>query len=160
MESDEWERQVAAEWAHPDRTAEARIASMSELAREAPHASLGAFELGGAFDAAGRALEAAEQYEGAVRSGLSEVDADRMAQLTIQYSSTLRNLGRIDESIAMLEHASRHPSTGAARDVFLALTLRDSGRSDEALRVVIEALAPSLPRYRSSVLAYAAALTD
>ena len=50
-------------------------------------------------------------------------------------------------------------SHGAPR-VFLALALHSAGRTDEALRVAVEALEPTLPRYHRSVRAYAAALTD
>lgn len=88
------------------------------------------------------------------------VDPDRAAQMVVQHASTLRNLGRTDEAIAMLRDAPEHPSTGAAPKVFLALALHDAGRYDEALRVAIEALEPTLPRYNRSVLAYAKALTE
>jgi hypothetical protein len=44
--------------------------------------------------------------------------------------------------------------------VFLALALHSAGRHDEALRVAIEAVEPTLPRYHRSVRAYAAALTE
>ncbi|QHF24866.1 tetratricopeptide repeat protein [Rathayibacter sp. VKM Ac-2804] len=115
------------------------------------------FELGGALDSAGHEAEAAEEYERAVASGL---DGERLARLSIQYASTLRNLGRIDEAIALLSETEPHPSIGAARQVFLALALHSAGRTDEALRTALEALAPALPRYRRSVAAYAADLTD
>ena len=44
--------------------------------------------------------------------------------------------------------------------LFLALALHSAGRPDEALRVAIEAVEPTLPRYHRSVKAYAAALTE
>lgn len=104
---------------------------------------------------------------GKVRPGLStravrlrrcDLGADRMAHLTIQYASTLRNLGRVEDGIALLEDAEPHATIGASREIFLALALRDAGRGDEALRIVMEALASTLPRYRASVLTYAAQL--
>ncbi|MFG6403708.1 tetratricopeptide repeat protein [Microbacterium sp. P04] len=73
---------------------------------------------------------------------------------------SLRNLGRIEEAIAMLQNAPEHPATGPAPRVFLALALHSAGRSDEALRVAIEAIEPTLPRYHRSVRAYAEALTE
>ncbi|MBC7596069.1 MAG: tetratricopeptide repeat protein, partial [Kineosporiaceae bacterium] len=76
------------------------------------------------------------------------------------YASTLRNIGRINEAIAMLRDAPDHPTTGAAPKVFLALALHSAGRPDEALRVAIEAVEPTLPRYNRSVSAYAKALTE
>ncbi|MEB4616446.1 tetratricopeptide repeat protein [Leucobacter sp. M11] len=133
---------------------------MRALAEAAPHPALGAFELGGAYDSAGREAEADAQYAAATQAGLHEKDPDRSAQLVIQHASTLRNLGRVDEAITMLRDAPEHPSTGAAPAVFLALALHSAGRQAEALRVAIEALEPTLPRYRKSVLGYAAELTE
>ncbi len=119
-----------------------------------------AFELGGAFDSGGREADAHERYAAATAAGLATVDPDRAARMVVQHASTLRNLGRVDEAIAMLRDAPNHPSTGAASRVFLALALHSAGRVDEALRVAIEAVEPTLPRYNRSVRAYAAALTD
>ncbi|QHC56965.1 tetratricopeptide repeat protein [Rathayibacter tanaceti] len=115
-----------------------------------------AFELGGALDSSGREAEAAAEYERALAAGL---DDERRARLLIQYASTLRNLGRAEEAVALMSEADSHPAVGAAREVFLALALHSAGRADDALRVALEALVPTLPRYQRSVRAYAAALT-
>ncbi|WFR65765.1 tetratricopeptide repeat protein [Curtobacterium flaccumfaciens] len=138
---------------------ESRTARMRDLATVAPHPALGAFELGGSLDSAGREAEADVHYAAATAAGLADVDPDRAAQLVVQHASTLRNLGRVDEAITMLRDAPAHPTTGAAPRVFLALALHSAGRVDEALRVAIEAVEPTLPRYNRSVRAYAAALT-
>ncbi|UOV99938.1 tetratricopeptide repeat protein [Agrococcus sp. SCSIO52902] len=155
----EWERRVAALWVDEAVDDEARIAAMRALAAEAPELSAGLFELAGAHDAAGRERQADALYRAAVEEGLPEADPAREAQRVVQHASTLRNLGRLDEAIALLEGAAPHPSTGAGREAFLALALHSAGRHDEALRVALEALGPTLPRYRTSVLAYAAELT-
>ncbi|PPF50230.1 hypothetical protein C5C56_00185 [Rathayibacter sp. AY1D1] len=126
-------------------------------ARYPGHDGVAAFELGGALDSAGHGAEAAVEYERALAAGL---DDERRARTTIQYASTLRNLGRTDEAIDLLAGAAAHPAVGSAREVFLALALHSAGRVDEALRIALEALAPGLPRYQRSVRAYAAALTD
>ncbi|WP_291050684.1 tetratricopeptide repeat protein [Herbiconiux sp.] len=160
MTATEWETRVAGLWADDDLTDHARLERMRVLAEQAPHPALGAFELGGAFDSAGREAEADVHYSAAWAAGLAEADPARAAQLTIQHASTLRNLGRVDEAIAMLQNAPAHPAVGDAPAVFLALALHSAGRADEALRVAIEAIEPSLPRYHRSVRAYAAALTD
>lgn len=156
----EWEDQVAALWADDTIDAEARLDRMRTLSTTAPHAALGAFELGGAFDSSGHEAEADVQYATATAAGLTDVDPVRAAQLVVQHASTLRNLDRVDEAITMLRGAPHHPATGAAPRVFLALALHSAGRHDEALRVAIEAVEPTLPRYNRSVRAYAAALTD
>lgn len=160
MSTTDWEARVAALWADETIDDQQRIERMRELAAAAPHPALGAFELGGANDSGGHEAEADVHYAAATAAGLADVDPARAAQMVVQHASTLRNLDRVDEAIAMLRDAPEHPSTGAAPKVFLALALHSAGRHDEALRVAIEAVEPTLPRYNRSVRAYAAALTD
>lgn len=155
----EWDARVDALYDDESIDDDTRIERIEGLVAEAPHVAVGLFELAGAHDSAGREAEADVLYRAAADAGLAEADPARAAQLVIQHASTLRNLGHIDEAIAMLEAAPADPSTGAARDAFLALALHGAGRHDEALRVALEALAPTLPLYRRSVLAYAADLT-
>jgi hypothetical protein len=160
MSTADWEARVAAVWADDTIDDQQRIDRMRELADAAPHPALGAFELGGANDSGGHEAEADVHYAAATAAGLADVDPARAAQMVVQHASTLRNLDRVDEAIAMLRDAPEHPSTGAAPKVFLALALHSAGRHDEALRVAIEAVEPTLPRYHRSVRAYAAALTE
>jgi tetratricopeptide (TPR) repeat protein len=160
MSTEAWEDRVAALWADETVDDEQRIERMTALAADAPHPALGEFELGGAHDSGGREAEAHVHYAAATEAGLDAVDPARAAQMVVQHASTLRNLGRVDEAIAMLQAAPEHPATGAAPKVFLALALHSAGRPDEALRVAIEAVEPTLPRYHRSVRAYAAALTE
>jgi tetratricopeptide (TPR) repeat protein len=160
MSTGDWEDRVAALWADDAIDDQERIDRMQVIACTAPHPAVGAFELGGAFDSGGREAQADVHYASATAAGLDTVDPARAAQMVVQHASTLRNLGRIDEAIAMLRNAPEHPTTGAAPKVFLALALHSAGRHDEALRVVIEAIEPTLPRYHRSVSAYAEALTE
>lgn len=160
MTADEWERQVADVWADDEISDDDRIVRMRALGDAAPHPALAAFEVGGALDSAGHEAEADEQYAAATAAGLAMIDEARAARIVIQHASTLRNLGRIDEAIALLQNAPAHEAVGAAPAVFLALALHSAGRVDEALRVAIEAIEPSLPTYNRSVRAYAAALTE
>lgn len=154
----EWERLVAEAWAvDVDDTI---VARMTALAAAAPHPALGYFELAGAYDSVGDEAAAVTEYERALASGLGLVDPARAAQLAIQYASTLRNLGRVDEAIAVLRNAPFHPATGLAREVFLSLALHDAGRGGEALQILIDAITPSLPRYQRSVRAYSHGLTS
>jgi len=158
-DGDDWEARIARFWSTVDLAdPDAAIAAMRELADERglddPEAR---FELGGIYDSTGFEAEAQVHYAVARELGLS---GPRLAQLNIQQGSTLRNLGRLDEAIAMLEATEPDPSIGDARAVMLALALRDAGRPDEALRHCIEALVPHLPRYQRSTAAYARALTE
>ena len=156
---DDWEDRVRDYWATFDTTdREAAVARMRALVAErGPDDADARFEMGGAYDSVGFEAEAAVEYAAARDLGLS---GSRLAQLDIQEASTLRNLGRADEAVALLQGSVHDPSVGDAHAVFLALALRDAGRPDEALRVAIEALVPHLPRYQRSALAYARALTE
>lgn len=154
-----WEVRVAELWErHETLPPEEALEQMRELAaREPVGDGRGAFELGGMYDSLGFEAEAAVEYERALVLGL---DDERHAMIAVQYGSTLRNNGRLDEAIAVLEAAPTHPATGAAPRIVLALALHSAGRKDEALRVALEAAIPALPRYQRSMRAYAAALTD
>lgn len=155
--SADWQRRVDAVWA-ADLPDDDLLAEISLLAEELDQSDARRwFELAGAHDSTGHEAEAAEHYERALAIGL---EPDQHAQATVQYASTLRNLGRPERAIELLERLPRLSPVGTARDAFLALALRDAGRSDEALRVLLEVLVPTLPRYQRSVTAYAADLTD
>ncbi|SMH40504.1 Tetratrico peptide repeat-containing protein [Rathayibacter oskolensis] len=152
---DLWQRAVDRLWEHEDP--EHVVDRMRILAARFPGTDGSAhFELGGALDSAGHEEEAAEQYALALAAGL---DDERRARLTIQFASTLRNLGRTEEAVVLLESAPPHPAIGPAREFFLALALHSAGRPDDALRTALEALVPTLPRYQRSAAAYAAELT-
>jgi len=159
MSTDPWEDRVAALWDDESLDDQHRITLMRKLVADAPHPALAAFELGGSLDSGGHEAEADVSYAAATAAGLDEVDPARAARMVVQHASTLRNLGRVEEAIAMLRDAPEHPATGVAPRVFLAFALHSAGRVDEALRVAIEAVEPTLPRYHRSVRAYAAALT-
>lgn len=156
---DDWEDRVRDYWTAFDAAdREVAVGRMRALVAErGPDDADARFEMGGAYDSTGFEAEAAVEYVAARELGLS---GSRLAQLNIQEASTLRNLGRTEEAIALLTASDDDPSVGDARAVFLALALRDAGRPDEALRAVIEALVPHLPRYQRSALAYARALTE
>lgn len=154
----DWQTRVDAVWADDSLSSAETVERIAALASELPGDDpRGPFELGGAYDSAGFEAEAAEQYAAAVSLGLS---GRARSELDIQYASTLRNLGRHDEAVAMLRGTVRDPSLGSAPDAFLALALHSAGRGDEALAVALEALIPTLPRYRRSLLGYASALRE
>ena len=156
---EEWEASVADLWARADSLdREGGVAAMRDLAALCPATDgRAAFELAGMYDSMGFEAEAGAEYERALELGL---DPARHAQLAVQYGSTLRNLDRLDEAIAVLQAAPTHESTGSAPRIVLAMALHSAGRKDEALRVAIEAQIDALPRYQRSMRAYAAALTD
>lgn len=154
----EWEASIQGLWDRFDTLdLEEGVAAMRELTDSCPAGDgRAAFELAGMYDSMGLEAEACGEYERALALGLDEA---RHAQLAVQYGSTLRNLGRLDDAIAVLSAAPTHESTGSAPRVVLALALHSAGRKDEALRVAIESQIENLPRYRRSMRNYAAALT-
>lgn len=158
-EIEQWEAAVAALWERFDSyDRDAGIAAMQALADSCPTVDgRAAFELAGMYDSTGFEREAGAEYERALELGLDEA---RHAQLAVQYGSTLRNLGRLDEAIAVLHAAPTHEATGSAPRVVLSLALHSAGRKDEALRVAIEAQIDALPRYQRSMRTYAAGLTE
>lgn len=152
----DWQSRVDDAWNDPLSTPAQTVARIAALVAELPHDDpRGPFELGGAYDSAGSEAAAAEQYERAIALGLA---GRARAELDIQYASTLRNLGRAEEAVAVLEASSGDPALGAARAAFLALALHSAGRPGAGLAVALEAIAPALPQYQRSVRAYAADL--
>ena len=148
-----WQEQVDAVWARADELGDQGVVdAIDALAAEAPDPGLAAFERGGSRDSAGLESEAEPLYREALALGLPE---DERAQCTIQLASTLRNLGRADESLALLRNAAPYPPYSSAFAAFEALTLATLGRPAEGLSLVLTALAPTLPRYQRSVSAYA-----
>ncbi|QIK62812.1 tetratricopeptide repeat protein [Leucobacter viscericola] len=155
-ESLNWQERIDAVWNDSEASADEVIARITELVSELPADDpRGPFELGGAYDSAGFEAEAAGHYARAVELGLS---GSARAELDIQYASTLRNLGRADEAVAMLRDSQRDPALGASPEAFLALALHSSGKPDDALAVALEALIPFLPRYERSLRGYVSEL--
>jgi hypothetical protein len=98
-------------------------------------------------------------YRQALERGL---EGERRRQAVIQLASSLRNIGRPEESAALLgaEIDVGSDDLDAAVLAFLALALVDTGREREAVSVALAALAPHLPRYQRSVAAYARLLVE
>ena len=134
------------------------LARMQALAdARGPEDAVALYELGGAHDSLGHEAEAGELYARAFALGLPD---ELRRPATIQYASTLRNLGRSAEGLALLEAEAARTSDELddAVAAFRALALADAGREREAAGVALAALAPHLPRYQRSVTAYAADL--
>jgi hypothetical protein len=68
------------------------------------------------------------------------VPADERHDFLIGYGSTLRNVGRLDDSIEILNTAVGEYGEDLAARSFLALALHTAGRSDEAVAMLIDAV--------------------
>lgn len=151
-----WEARLEALWASANHLAPDELRhQMDRLCAELPEGDpVAAFEHGSAFDSTGHSDKAVPLYRQALAAGL---DGLRRRRATIQLASSLRNLGRAAESVALLEAERAMPSDELddAVGAFLALALASEGREGEALALALTALAPHLPRYQISVANYA-----
>jgi tetratricopeptide (TPR) repeat protein len=127
----ELEEAVARGYAERDReNMGPTIRYFEDLLAEHPGHPVLTYEVAGAYDSAGREAEACTGYEEALRLGL---EGDTRRRCLCQYGSTLRWLGRYDESREVLLRARReYPQSDAVR-VFLALTHNDAGHPDAAV---------------------------
>ncbi|WP_345802718.1 tetratricopeptide repeat protein [Microbacterium sp. AZCO] len=150
-----WEERIADAWS-ADVTDEERIALIDAVAAERPEDDAAAlFERAGARDSAGLEEEAEPLYRRALEAGLDE---DRRVQAVIQLASTIRNLGKLEESLALLRAEYEKGRDAPLRDAtaaFYALALASSGDAVRAASIALQALAPHLPRYMRSVTGYA-----
>lgn len=158
----DWHERVAAVWADADRLGDAELVrSIDELAAERPDDAAALLEQGGARDSTGDEAGAEHFYRAALGAGLA--DSER-AQCVIQLASTVRNLGRPEESLELLRtEFEGRPADDAYADAavaFAALALVDLRRPVEAVAALLHTLTPHLPRYHRSVPAYADALLD
>ena len=118
------------------------------------------YEVGGSYDTAGEEEEALGYYEAALAAGIA---ADPLRRCLLQYGSTLRILGRLDESFAALERArAEFPESDSVR-LFHALGLHAAGRSDAAVGELLTFAAdrvrtPDVLRYEASLRGNAAFL--
>ena len=154
---DDWYARVSAVWANAGEMADLDVLAAIDglVAERDPDDAVAIFEAASARDYADLESEAAPLYRKAIELGLDDATLPRA---TIQLASTLRNLGKVDESIGLLErHLHEHPDDqwtgpGAA---FLALSLASRGDERDAASVALAALANYLPVYSASVRTYA-----
>lgn len=157
----DWEQRLAAAWASIDIVGEAEfLALIGKLADELPEDDgVRWFERGAAQDSTGHPDRAIPLYRKALDLG---VTGERRRRTVIQLASSLRNLGRPEESVALLttELDAGSDHLDDAVHAFLALALTDTGREREAVAHALGALAPHLPRYQRSLANYARLLVE
>jgi len=129
------------------------IRALREVLAEHPADPHVLYEVGGAYDTAGEEETAAGYYERALAAGLS---GDTLRRCLLQYGSTLRNLGRYDDSLAVLERARESFPASESVRVWHALSLHAAGRSDaavaELMLVAVDGIpTPDLQRYQAAI---------
>lgn len=157
----DWERRIAELWAtFDDHEHEDFLAKVKELTGELPgDDAVAHYELASAHDAIGNEAEAATHYRKAIATGLT---GKRRREATIQFASTLRNLGQAEDAVALLtaEQDAASDELDDAVTAFLALALTDLGRDREAAGLALGALSRHLPQYNRSLSDYAKTLTN
>lgn len=157
----EWEQRIAQLWTELDDTdGDEFVRRIEALAGEQPAGSaIADFERACAQDSTGHSDRAVPLYRSALATGLTGI---RRRRAVIQLSSSLRNVGRPEESVALLtaERGAGSDQLDDAVVAVLALALTDVGREREAVSITVAALAPHLPRYQRSMGNYARALLE
>jgi len=160
--TDDWEARVAALWKNADTLPPMELVrGIDALAGERPEDDpLALFERACARDTAGIEDGAEPLYRAALASG--RLDAYRHARASIQLASTLRHLGRFEESErllrAQLERCRAEGPQAALYDetrAILAFTWLAQGKPVAAACLALETLAPHLSRYNRSTAANA-----
>jgi tetratricopeptide (TPR) repeat protein len=155
-------RRAAAVFAAIDDYDEAGFfAEIDALAAELPEDDGDAvFHRGSARDSMGHSDLAVPMYRRALELG--GLTGENRRRAVIQMSSSLRNVGRAQEALAILEgereRGEDHLSDALACTI--ALCLSTLGRDREGLSLVLVALAKHLPRYNRSMTNYGRALVD
>jgi tetratricopeptide (TPR) repeat protein len=114
------------------------------------------YEVGGEHDSAGREAEAIPHYERALELGLPD---ELVPRALLQLGSSLRNVGRNDDALALFDDAvARYPDDAALR-LFRAFSLATAGRDRDALVDVLDLArmridAPEIRRYARSLENY------
>lgn len=157
----EWEHRLSDLWESIDELTEQEfLARMDQLVAELPPDDpVGPFERASSLDSTGHSDLAVPLYRQALELGL---DGQRRRRAVIQLASSLRNLGRASESVALLSEERRAQSDDLddAVDAFLALALVDTGREREAVSLALLALSRHMSRYRRSLVNYAHEVSD
>lgn len=153
-----WETQLQAIWLQlgtiTDEEFIQQIENHVKLLTVKDYQAIADFERACAFDSTGHEKEAEPLYRSALDKGLTGL---RRRRASIQLASTLRNNGKIEESIHILreEKSNYSDELNDAVDSFLALSLSSTGKYEEALSLSLKALSRHLPRYNRSVYNYA-----
>lgn len=149
-----WSSRVATFWSNPDDSdPDAVISAMKTLVDECDDGDpVALYEWASVHDFVGKEADAIPLYRRALEGGLS---GGRRSQALIQLGSSLRIVGDPEGAIEVLAPVAENSVTGNASQAFLALALHDAGRYDEALKVALNALAPTLPLYARVVRSYA-----
>jgi tetratricopeptide (TPR) repeat protein len=129
------------------------IAALIPIYDQHPSDARVLYELGGAYDTAGQEATAVGFYQRALDEGLS---GDMRRRCLLQFGSTLRNLGRLQESASLFALARGEFPNSVSLGAFEALTLHAAGLGNSAVGSLLELLADhveanELERYKPAL---------
>ncbi|MDX2088573.1 MAG: tetratricopeptide repeat protein [Kofleriaceae bacterium] len=114
---------------HDEHLREAKALALRE-----PLNVLAQIEAAFAHDRAGLERDAIRYYDAAYELGVPE---ERRRHFTVGYGSTLRNVGRADDAVAILARAIADDPAYPPFTAFLALALADAGHTKAALATML-----------------------
>ena len=117
------------------------IAALLPIYEQHPHDPRVLYEIGGAYDTDGQEETALGFYQQAMAAGL---EGDVLRRCYLQLGSTLRNLGRIEESASVFARARADFPESVSLGVFESLTLHAAGRVNTALGSLLLLLADNV----------------
>jgi tetratricopeptide (TPR) repeat protein len=121
-----------------------------DLLKSNPKNPLVLYEVGGSFDVLGEEKKAIPYYKDAIAAGL---DGEDYQECLICLGSCYRNLGKIDDAIAVLKRFTKEFPEVNSGQVFLALAYYNDGREDETTRILLDLLLKTTQD--ENILAYA-----
>jgi tetratricopeptide (TPR) repeat protein len=148
-----WQDRVADFWrTADDSNVEDALAAMKVLVAELDETDArGSFELASVHDFLGLEQEAIPLYYKALELGLDGIAREKAV---IQLASSLRNVGKPIDAIALLQATSFSDEAQGSASAFLALAKFDIGDKAEALRLAREDSYPADGLYASSIKFY------
>ncbi len=126
------------------------------LAGECPDDPAVQYQTGWVHDLLGMEAEAVPFYERAMTRGLPEPELEG---LVLSLGSTYRNVGRLDDAVALLQRGVRDYPGNEAMRCFLALAQLSAGNSREALALTLDVILATsrsgdVERYRRALGEY------
>lgn len=129
------------------------IDAFEALLRAHPQNARLLYEVGGSYDTAGQEETAVGYYTRALAAGLA---GELRRRCLLQFASTLRNLGRVEESLVMFDQAIGEYPGSPSLPVFKALTLHAAARPNAAVALLLRTIAdhlgsPEITRYEAAI---------
>jgi tetratricopeptide (TPR) repeat protein len=125
-------------------------ALLLELLEAYPQDPLVLFEVGGSYDVMGDEAEAIPYYEAAIENGLK---GDELQECLVCLGSSYRNVGDVEEAVAILEEAAQDFPDKRSGQVFLALAYYSAKRYGDAIRTLLDVVLKTTDD--EDILAYA-----